>query len=515
MARRRLGWIAGLICASLVVIAMLGGTHAIGATSPVIVTATVPSATNISSSGCPSWTSNTTSFGTVLPGTSMVTSSDCTLTFGSSDDTAMLKVSQSDSAGNAFYRHTEGELDTAWDTDGVLIDDVSAANDDYVKGVSVDPSTGKVITASTVGNGTNEDIVISRYSAAGVLDATFGTGGRVTIDLGENEAAEGLMRNSDGTYWVWGSKGVGLNIDGLLMKLTAGGALTTWDTDGWRLYNHYAFDFLKNVIVLSDGNLLFDFEYGDSGFFRQEAIKVNPATGNPVAAFGTAGTFTYPTTRAVGCDQFVEQPDGKILCGGIKELSATDSDMYVARLTAAGTLDTSFDGDGEATYSPSGPGLGVDSSTALTLLSDGKMILAGVMVTTPALAKVTSTGALDTTFDTDGYFTTTFSGASQGMFSAVIPTASGGFFVAGAGLWHDSNIEMVSGRLTSTLSWDPSVNDGAGFRRTDIGPGYTESLPRTFGMGVDGSWFAGGQLQERRPGNQPRQAEGLLRARLC
>jgi len=44
--------------------------------------------------------------------------------------------------------------------------------------------SGNIIVAGDVSNGTDLDFALARYTSAGVLDSSFGTGGKVTTDFG-------------------------------------------------------------------------------------------------------------------------------------------------------------------------------------------------------------------------------------------------------------------------------------------------------------------------------------------
>ncbi|MCW2922312.1 MAG: hypothetical protein JWL76_2186 [Thermoleophilia bacterium] len=85
------------------------------ATSSTVVGADVPSATNLAidavgapPNGCQAGAPNITSFGLVLPGTSTITSADCNVVFGSSNDSAMLRVFQTDGHDSAMNRDVFG-----------------------------------------------------------------------------------------------------------------------------------------------------------------------------------------------------------------------------------------------------------------------------------------------------------------------------------------------------------------------------------------------------------------------
>jgi len=102
------------------------------------------------------------------------------------------------------------------------------------------------------------------------------------------------------------------------------------------------------------------------------------------------------------------QSDGKIvLVGYAAESSVTTSpvDFAVARFTAEGELDPTFDDDGLATINVAGE---LDRAYAAALQSDGAILIAGEVrvnrsdVGDVGVARLTADGALDTTFGTDG-----------------------------------------------------------------------------------------------------------------
>jgi len=92
--------LAGSVCVTS------GGAGA--ASSNATVSVTVASATSLDASACATGTASITDFGAVLPGTSNVTASDCSLTWGSSNDTAMLRTYQQDCFGSALWRVNQG-----------------------------------------------------------------------------------------------------------------------------------------------------------------------------------------------------------------------------------------------------------------------------------------------------------------------------------------------------------------------------------------------------------------------
>jgi uncharacterized delta-60 repeat protein len=113
-------------------------------------------------------------------------------------------------------------------------------------------------------------------------------------------------------------------------------------------------------------------------------------------------------------------PNGKILVAGRGfDPVAGISRFVVLRLTANGTLDSSFGGGGIVTTR-----FGVDgaSGTSMTVLADGRFVVCGYTGgATPAfaLARYRPGGGLDPTFGGTGRVTTSFPGKTEAFCSAV------------------------------------------------------------------------------------------------
>lgn len=100
---------AWISAAFLLLTAILLASHASGATSsPVIVSVDIASSTSLDvMTGCAPNVPNVTSFGIVPAGTTTKTGSDCTVTFGSSNDSASLRLAQADGLGSAMAHPTD------------------------------------------------------------------------------------------------------------------------------------------------------------------------------------------------------------------------------------------------------------------------------------------------------------------------------------------------------------------------------------------------------------------------
>src|SRR5439155_102331 len=136
----------------------------------------------------------------------------------------------------------------------------------------------------------------------------------------------------------------------------------------------------------TDGSL--DSTFGDSGRVRDSFPGLGDITG------------------------LAAQADGKIVVAGYSYQGVTRCGVFVARYNADGTLDASFDGDGCLTTDFGS----CDVAQSVAVQADGKIVAAGYSYQEGstgidfALARYDSSGALDTSFDSDGKVTTDFGG---------------------------------------------------------------------------------------------------------
>lgn len=219
-------------------------------------------------------------------------------------------------------------------------------------------------TATNVGNA-SAGVTVTVRGPAGSLDTTFGAGGVRQTQVGTiDDASNGVTVQSDGKVIVVGSA-----------KNSSGGT-----------------DF-SVVRYTRDGTL--DGTFGPGG-----KVLVD---------------FAGMSDEA---EDVVVQPNGAIVVAGYAGEASTGRKMFgVVRLTATGSLDTSFGTGGRVTTKF--PGSSSEQAHALVLQSDGKIVLGGETTQDPsgsgvdfALARYTTTGALDTSFDTDGMVTTAMGAGS-------------------------------------------------------------------------------------------------------
>lgn len=255
-----------------------------------------------------------------------------------------------------------GANDTAFSGDGVLTHSFGTAQDGIDSIVQPDGKVVVVGDTKPVGSAF-KDAFIARYNANGTLDSSFGTGGAgVTIFNfgGTDDIATSVARQSDGKLVVVGLTGDSSQLDFFVARFTTTGALDT--------------------TFSADGKFQVDFSGG-----------IDAATGVAIAS------------------------DGKIWVTGTSASLSSGVGVAIARLTSAGTLDTSFSGDGKVVDSPglfSGMGFGAGR---MVLDSSGRLVIAvtqfaasvglsGFTITGASMgvARYTTTGDADTSFSSDG-----------------------------------------------------------------------------------------------------------------
>ena len=178
--------------------------------------------------------------------------------------------------------------------------------------------------------------------------------------------------------------------------------------------------------------------------------------------FGTAGIASTAFGYYGAAAKVIVQPDGRIVTAGQDAFG----DFALARYTTSGALDTSFNGTGKVTTTPAGTCSG--QARALALQSDGKIVVAGTScpnfnsIRNFTLYRYNIDGSLDTTFGTSGKVTINFSAGSSEALAVAVQGSS--IWVAG---YAGSSFALA--RLTSSGALDYTFGSGSGFVTTMVG----------------------------------------------
>ncbi len=316
-----------------------------------------------------------------------------------------------------------GTLDASFGTGGIVTTDLGQG-DDVVEGIAL-LSDGGIVVAGSAGNGSGSDILLLAYDASGVLESTFGAGGAVRTVVNGDDEALALLLDDDGKLVVAGRAGTQI----VIARYGVNGALdSSFDHDGVRTTTAGTAAAATAIAQLSNENLVVAgwSEIGGSRDILLASYRPNGATVN---GFGNAGLVIASLGGDEVAAALVGRPDDTLVVAGwSQDMSGTD-------VVLAGYLE---DGDPDATFGTGGivrTALGSAARVAaLARDPDGNLLAAGwASVGDPAafaLLRYLPTGALDTSFGSGGAVTTPI-GTGDAAAEAVVALADGRIVVAG------------------------------------------------------------------------------------
>ncbi len=293
-----------------------------------------------------------------------------------------------------------GDLDTAFDTDGLVVTDFSG-NGDNGRAVAIQAGDGKIIVAGF--ESTTNNFSLARYNTDGSLDTSFDTDGKQTTDFGSNEQAYAVGLQGDGKIVVGGFTNASGDFDFAAARYTTSGSLdTTFDTDGKVTtdLDSNSGDFAYAGIVQTDDKTVLAGHTGSADF---ALVRYN-TDGSLDTGFDSDGIVITDFGGSDQCKAVVQDGDGKIVAAGF-----SGTNVALARYNTDGSLDTTFDTDGKVSADISGSS---DQAQAVAIQNDGKIVIAGLGGNDFIVARFNSNGSLDTSFDTDGKVTTDFNASS-------------------------------------------------------------------------------------------------------
>ena len=133
--------------------------------------------------------------------------------------------------------NSAGNTDTTFGDSGVATFDAGA--NDAGNGVILD-DVGRILVTGRTNNGSDNDMAIWRYTSAGTLDTTFGNNGYITFEGGNgHDVGNAIAIDAAGNILVAGRINNGSDNDMAIWRYTAAGALdTSFSSDGWVVYDY-------------------------------------------------------------------------------------------------------------------------------------------------------------------------------------------------------------------------------------------------------------------------------------
>ena len=285
--------------------------------------------------------------------------------------------------------NADGSLDDSFGGDGKVALDFNGGFD-YCFGAAVQPD-GKILVAGTAQVDSTYDFAVARYNANGSLDASFGSGGKVTTEFGasdatQNDQSQALALQPDGKIVVAGysstkKPGGDVSTDFALARYKADGSLdASFGTKG-RVTTHFGNgnDRIYKVVVQSNGKIVaMGRSFGATNREVDFEVARYTASGSLDASFGNGGKVRTDLGYGEYGYSGAVQPDGKIVVAGYLYAPAVgdapaSQDQLLVRYNADGSRDTSFGRDGAARTDIGGD----DQVYAVALQPDGKILAAG------------------------------------------------------------------------------------------------------------------------------------------
>ena len=347
-------------------------------------------------------------------------------------------------AGGLGIAQTAGSLDTTFGTGGIVMDSLDGHN--LIPLTAIEQSNGDIVMVGGFENFVaSETFGLTRFTASGKLDKTFGTNGITLVAFTASLLPSSIAVQPDGAIVVVGSSettqgGFGIAMarftpNGQMDTTFGNGGLVTVQPPGIQptatavmvqpnnqiLVGGYVIginDHTPGAMVLGryDSNGSLDTTFGTGGFAEATTAVGSPSAlallangsylavgqSGAVAEFSSIGvlqpTVTPSAVVATSGSVFpgnpvVFQPNGDYILGRgcWRRLRADDQ---ILRFSETGAVDSSF------SSTPFGfPGAKKSMPQALALQSNGQVLVGGIPF---GLARLNSDGELDTTFGTGG-----------------------------------------------------------------------------------------------------------------
>ena len=280
-----------------------------------------------------------------------------------------------------------GKLDRSFSRDGIRVHRLGfrdEATDVLVR------RDGSIYTTGWLVDSPAQGPYIAAYRPDGRSKASFGSGGRALLDLGDYFLlGASLVRQRDGRFVIVATKGLSSD-ETLIARFEADGDPDpTFSTDGYDIIDLApGSDYVEDLVVLPDGDiLLVGWTTGPTAFLA----RYN-SNGTIDSGFGTGGYQAIDGTGSEVLYAAVRQGSKILISGRYEDMAA------VLRVDSAGVLDGTF-GIGGVSKLPTSANL-----TGIALQRNGKIVAGGgsLLSTTAIATRMSASGVLDPSFGEGG-----------------------------------------------------------------------------------------------------------------
>jgi uncharacterized delta-60 repeat protein len=184
-----------------------------------------------------------------------------------------------------------GDLDTTFGTGGKVILDLNNGSDDLSRSIALDASGNFYLGGSSAK--TSTDFAVARFLSNGHLDTTFGTGGKTIVDVGTNTTELGgtMALDASGNVYLSGTTAASGPSQFAVVRLNHTGAIDNgFGANGRALVasNTANNESCCGIAVSAAGSV---FLTGATVISGQQTLKVAKLTsaGQPDGTFGSGG----------------------------------------------------------------------------------------------------------------------------------------------------------------------------------------------------------------------------------
>lgn len=343
---------------------------------------------------------------------------------------------------------------------GYVNSQLASGADAYPFGLTLQADGKILIGATDRYNTSNKNFAVARYLRDGTLDTSFNSTGVISHSMSSDDTSyAGIALDASGRIYQAGYSTVSSVQRATVVRYTSSGSLdSTFGSGGVRSHsfngtnpeNAYgiALDTSSRIYLALNSGTTSNGQFGIARLGSDGALDTS--------FNGTGYRFTNVNARTEGAFALTLQSDGKPIVVGYSTPALGNTDWMVVRYLTTGGIDSGFASSGIATTTFSNSS---ESARGIVVQGDGKIIVVGGTSVSGkqlfAVARYTSAGALDTTFGTSGRFTSSLSPSNESAYAAALQT-NGRIFVTGYGTTTQSVGALL--RLTTAGALDTSFN---------------------------------------------------------
>ncbi len=279
----------------------------------------------------------------------------------------------------------DGSLDRSFGNGGIVTTSFPGQGS-YALSVALQ-TDGKIVAVGTdyvdfsSEDNSNTDFALARYNPDGTPDMTFGDDGQVTTDFdGFNDDAFSILVQSDGKLVAVGSAKNPANFyDFAAARYLSDGTIDTSFGVAGKVrtdFGDHNFDQARSAVLQRDGKIVAaGFAISHNGGVENFAVARYDSNGVLDPSFSDDGMTQIDFGSCCqSANKVLLQRDGKIITVGYPNSESSDSDFVLARLDTSGSLDTTFGIGGKVRTSFGDLNGGANGAA---LQRDGKIVAVG------------------------------------------------------------------------------------------------------------------------------------------